>query len=81
MRPSANCTPSNESFQHWLPRPCGDRVWYSTNPSPSASPYRSIHSSARTTCSRIPCTNSRSRVHRQYAFSMINHSCVASVLP
>ena len=33
--PSLNWTPSHESRQHWLPRPCGDRVWYSFEPEES----------------------------------------------
>ena len=43
MRPSAKRCESPESFQDWLSRPRSVRRSYSTKPSPSRSPYSSIH--------------------------------------
>src|SRR5215472_15048537 len=50
IAPSAKLIPSQESFQPWLARPWLVLRQYSTNPSPSASPYVSIQSSARSAC-------------------------------
>ena len=81
MVPSANLMLSHESFQHWFSRPCGERVLYSTYPSPSRSPYRSIHSSARVALGHRSWQVRSSPVNRQYSESRISHSGVASAEP
>ena len=50
---SANAMESHESFQHWFSSPVSRlRRSYSMYPSPSRSPYRSIHAMAARACAR-----------------------------
>ena len=51
-RPSWKSWELWESFHDWFSSPRSDRRWYSTNPSPSRSPYSSIQFSARMAGSR-----------------------------
>ena len=59
--PSAWTIASSESFHPWLRMPPGERVRYSTKPSPSRSPYSSIQRSAASTAGRSVRGEARGR--------------------
>src|SRR5438094_671787 len=61
---SGYTTASCESFHPWLSSPPGAIFSYSTYPSPSRSPYRSIHSSASSAFGQSSRTASSSPVHQ-----------------
>ena len=68
MVPSAKLIPSQESFQPWFTRPWSLGRRYSTKPSPSRSPYFSIHSRARSACASSGwITSSRQPPTAQFA--------------
>jgi hypothetical protein len=80
--PSDRMIEFQESFQHWLTSPVvGLRAWYSTKPSPSRSPYSSIHRTAARAAGSSSRTVSASPVHRSYSSSTTRNSGVESAAP
>src|SRR6266498_3787775 len=79
--PSAWTIESWESFHPWFRIPRGERDRYSTKPSPSMSPYSSIHRNAASAAGKSFWAKSRSPVHRKCCAYRIRNQGVASTEP